>query len=105
MEQTEQDKAVRLAGAFVLEAMSGYINDIRAAAYPHTPEQIGGAPYIYFLKTCDDAKAGLDRGESPLETARLAISQLEEFLSSFEDKKSAVYIRFEAKKRVADRLL
>ena len=46
---TNQQKS-NVAGKLCYSGILKYVNDIRAAAYPQTPEQHGGAAYLHFVK-------------------------------------------------------
>jgi hypothetical protein len=46
------DNRKLVAAQYVLDRVIGWVDDIRAASYPHTPESYG-LQYTYFVATLD----------------------------------------------------
>ena len=55
---SEESKRL-VAAQYVLTRVTDWVNDIRAASYPHTPESYG-PQYTYFVETLDRVKELLE---------------------------------------------
>ncbi|MBL4804153.1 MAG: hypothetical protein JKY71_04745 [Alphaproteobacteria bacterium] len=112
-QSVDNANTIVLAGAFAFEAIRNYVNEIRAASYPQTPQQTGGEPYVFFNEVLDKVDAIANGQESLASSEKAQIRQLSlnavrEFVETCEAdglRDDHAYERFKAKQGVIERLL
>lgn len=76
------DKGKNLAGAFAAHLIQSYLNDVHAASYPHTPEQVGGATYVYFRDKYEELQRDVEAGRSKEYIAAKALRAIRDYLAN-----------------------
>ncbi len=102
-----------LPALFTFEAIRNYVNEIRAASYPQTPQQTGGEPYIFFNSILDKVDAIVEGRESlpssdKAQVRQLSLNAVREFVETCEadgNTHDHAYERFRMKQDVIERLL
>lgn len=57
-----------LSGSYAYNRIQQFVQEIHAAAYPHTPQEVGGRPYGYcaeYLEQCENIIGADDRNNLP----------------------------------------
>ncbi len=104
---SSSDDALKNAGNFAAFAIQTYINEIHAASYPQTPQQVGGEPYMFFKERFDEVAALIGSGDK-LSAREKSIQAVRDFLELQQNAGEAgthAYERFTIKAEVVDRLL
>ena len=113
-EQNDKDvNGITVAGAFAFEAIRNYVNEIRAASSPQTPQQTGGEAYVYFNDVLGKVDAIVEGRESlpssdKAQVRQLSLNAVKDFVESREAQgitDDHAYARFRAKQDVIEKLL
>lgn len=103
------------AGAFAMLLMQRYIDDVHAASYPQTPQEVGGPTYKFFKSRYEDLADHLkDSSLSKAEIGDRAIQAIRDYLSddslsgeaarSFSLSMDTAYRHFSSRIEIIDRL-
>lgn len=112
-QSTDSVNGIVVAGAFAFESIRNYVNEIRAASYPHTPQQTGGDAYVHFDGVLDKVDAIIEDRESlpssdKAQVRQLSLNAVREFVEQREadgQTSDHAYERFRAKQDVIEKLL
>jgi hypothetical protein len=101
----DTDGTVRLAGQYSLNVIQSYLNDIHAAAYPHTPSQVGGALYDALNASYENFLKRLETPEAdPLEIAAEAVN-LMRYAANYEGGSDYARAYFQEHQKTMDEIL